>query len=58
MSKFAYNNTKNVSTGHPSFELNYDYYLCVFFEEDTNPRSQLNTAHKLLIELSVLIIVC
>ena len=36
MAKFAYNNTKNSSTGHTLFELNCGYHLCVFFEEDTN----------------------
>ena len=39
MAKFAYNNTKNASTGHKFFELNCSYHPCVFFKEDTNPRS-------------------
>ena len=51
MADFAYNNAKNLSTGHTPFELNYGYYPCVSFEEDTNPRSQSKSADKLLVEL-------
>ena len=58
MAKFAYNNAKNASTGHTPFELNCGYHLCVFFKEDTNPRSRSKTANKLLAELQELIIIC
>ena len=51
IAEFAYNNNKNASIGHMSFELNYGYYLCIFFEENTNPRSKSKTADKLSIEL-------
>ena len=58
MAKFVYNNAKNTSTGHTPFELNCDYHLCVFFKEDTNPRSQLKTTDELSIELQKLMTVC
>ena len=58
IAEFAYNNAKNASTGHTPFELNCGYYPCVSFEKDTNPRSRLKTADKLLAELRELINVC
>ena len=36
MPEFDYNNAKNTSTGHTSFELNCSYHLGVFFKEDTD----------------------
>ena len=51
MAKFAYNNAKNASIGHMPFELNCDYYLCVFFKENTNLCSLLKTVNKLSIQL-------
>ena len=51
MAEFAYNNAKNASTGQTSFELNCGYHPCVFFEEDTDPRSRSKTANELLAEL-------
>ena len=47
MAEFAYNNTKNASTGHTLFKLNCGYHPCVCFEEDTNPRFQLKTSKEL-----------
>ena len=58
MAKFAYNNAKNTSTGHISFELNCEYYLWVSYKEDINPRSKFKSANKLLAELQELITVC
>ena len=58
IAKFAYNNTKNASTGHIAFELNYGYHLCVFFKENNNPCLQLKTADKLSTKLEELMIVC
>ena len=58
MAKFAYNNTKNVSTGHRPFELNCGYYPHFFFEEDTDPRSWSKTANKLSTKLQKLINIC
>ena len=37
MTKFAYNNAKNSSTGYTPFKLNCGYHSRVFFEKDTNP---------------------
>lgn len=36
MIEFAYNNTKNLSFGHILFELNYVYYPCISFKDNTN----------------------
>ena len=58
MAKFAYNNTKNASTGYMPFELNCGYYSCIFFEEDINLYPQLKSADKLLAELQDLMTIC
>ena len=58
MAEFAYNNAKNSSTGHTSFELNCGYHPRVSFEEDTDPRSQSKSADELLAELRDLMTVC
>ena len=47
MAKFAYNNAKNAITGHMPFKLNCHYYPYIFFEKDTNPRSQSKSADEL-----------
>ena len=39
MAEFAYNNTKNASTGHMFFELNCGYHPQMSYEEDVDPRS-------------------
>ena len=57
MAKFAYNNTKNSSTGHTPFELNCGYHPCVCFEKDTDSCSQSKSANKLSAELQDLITV-
>ena len=36
IAEFVYNNTKNTSTSHTSFEFNYSYYPKVLFEENIN----------------------
>ena len=51
MVKFAYNNAKNLSISYTPFKLICGYHLCVFFEEDINPRSQLELLDKLLAKL-------
>ncbi len=51
MAEFAYNNTKNASTGHTLFELNCGYYPRVSFEEDVVLRSRSRLANKLVEEL-------
>ena len=55
MAKFAYNNAKNASMGHMSFELNCSYYPQTFFKENVNPRSLSQSANELVIELRKLI---
>ena len=57
IAEFAYNNTKNASTGHTPLELNCEYHLHISFEKVTDPRSQLKTADKLSTKLQKLMIV-
>ena len=58
MVEFAYNNSKNASTGHTPFELNCGYHPWTSYEKEVNPRSQSKSADKLAEELRELIIVC
>ncbi len=58
MAEFAYNNIKNISTGHIPFKLNYGYYPRVFFEEDVDLRSKSRSANELAEKLRELIEVC
>lgn len=57
MAKLAYNNVKNVSTGHTLFELNCGYHLRACYEKDVNPCSQLKSVDKLLNKLRELMTV-
>ena len=58
IAKFAYNNTKNASTGHIPFELNCSYHSWMSYKDevDFHPKSKL--ANKLSAELRELMIVC
>ena len=58
MAEFAYNNAKNVSTGHTLFELNCGYHLRMLYEEEVDPRSKFKLADELSAELRELMIVC
>ena len=58
MAEFAYNNSKNTSTGHTPFELNCGYHPRISYEEEVEPRSQSKSADELAKELRELIIVC
>ena len=58
MAEFAYNNVKNVSTGHILFELNCGYHFRMSYKDDVDLRSQLKSADELEAELRELIIVC
>ncbi len=58
IAEFAYNNAKNVSTGHILFELNSGYHSRVFFEEDIDPYLRSRSINKLAEELRKLIQVC
>ena len=58
MEKFAYNNSKNISTGHTPFKLNYGYHPRMLYKEEVNPRSHSKSADELSEELRELIVVC
>ena len=58
MAEFAYNNAKNVSTGHTPFKLNYGYHPRMSYEEEVDPHSKSKSADKLSAELRELMIVC
>ena len=58
MAEFAYNNARNASTSHRSFELNYGYHPRMSYKEDVNPRWQSNSADELSVKLRKLMIVC
>ena len=58
IAEFAYNNAKNASTGHTSFELNYGFYPRVSFEDDVNLCSRSCPANELANELRELINIC
>ena len=58
MTKFAYNNTKNASTGHTPFELNCEYHSQLSYKENINPYSKSKSADKLSVKLQELMTVC
>ena len=58
MAEFAYNNTKNASTGHIPFELNCGFHPRVFFKDDIDLRSKSRSANKLAKELKKLMDIC
>ena len=58
MAEFAYNNSKNASTGHMLFELNCGYYSCISFENKCYARSRSFSAKKLAMESRELMNVC
>ena len=58
MAKFAYNDAKNVSTGHTLFELNCGFQLQASYKKDVNPRSQSKSADKLATKLKKLMTIC
>lgn len=47
IAEIAYNNTKNVSTGHKVFELNCGFHSQTSYQENIDPYSQLKWADKL-----------
>ena len=58
MAEFAYNNAKNVRTGHTPFELNCGFHPRVFFKDDVDPRSRSRSANELAKELRELMEIC
>ena len=57
MAVFAYNNTKNLSTGHIPFELNCGYYFWILYKEKFDSRSKSKSVNKLSAELRELMII-
>ena len=58
IAKFAYNNAKNISTGHRLLEINCNYHLRISYKEDIDPRSRSKSANKLSIEFRELMSLC
>ena len=58
IAEFAYNNVKNASTSHTSFEVNCGFYPQVSYKEDVNPCFQSKLADKLVTKLKELMAVC
>lgn len=55
MVKFAYNNTKNASTGHTFFKLNCGYHPKVFYKDNIDLCSKSKAIDMLIIVLKALI---
>ncbi len=58
MAEFAYNNAKNTSIGHTSFELNCSFHPRASYKKDVDLRSQSKSADKLATKLKELVAVC
>ena len=58
MVEFAYNNIKNVNTGHTSFELDCRYHACISFKNDTYFCSRFCTVKTLAKKLRDLMYIC
>ncbi len=58
MAKFAYNNTKNASTGYTSLELSCRYHSQVLFEENVDFYLRSCFTNKLAKELRKLMEIC
>ena len=57
MAEFAYNNSKNTSTGHMPFEFNCGFLSQMSYKKKVDPRSQSKSAGKLSEELRELMFV-
>ena len=58
MTEFAYNNSKNASTSHTPFKLNYGYHPRMSYKKEIDPRSQSKSADELSEELRELMVIC
>ena len=58
MAEFAYNNTKNASTGYTLFELNCGYHPYVFYKNNLDSRLKSRTVEEQFLELQELMTVC
>lgn len=57
MAEFVYNNTKNASTSHTLFELNYSYLSYISYIKNIDPQSKLKSAYNFLSKLRELMTV-
>ena len=55
MAEFAYNSTKNASTGYMPYELNWSYHPDVTFKDNVDLHSRSYSADELAKELRELI---
>ncbi len=55
MAEFTYNNVKNTSTSHTSFELNYGYHPRTSYKENVHTRTQSKSADELATNLREMI---
>ena len=58
IAEFAYNNSKNASTGYNPFKLNCRYHLCVSFKDKYNGCSRSSSAKRLAMDSRELIDIC
>lgn len=58
MAVFAYNNAKNIITGHMLFILNCKYYSRMLYKDDVNSHFKSKSVHTLLDKQRERIIVC
>ena len=58
MAEFTYNNTKNASTGHTSFELDCGYHPCISYKEDIDSRFKSKLVDEWSTKLWKLMTVC
>ena len=58
MAEFAYNNAKNVSTGHIPFKLNCGYYLWMSYDKEVDSRFKSKSADELSADLRKPMTVC
>ena len=58
MMESSYNKAKNTSKKYTHFELNYKYYLFIFYKENVDPCSRSKAANELIQELRNLVAIC
>lgn len=51
IARFPYNKANNISNNHISFELNRNYYLCIFFEDEIDSYLRSYLTNKPAMEL-------
>lgn len=58
ITKFTYNNFKNINISYIFFKINYKYYFQILYKKDINFNFKFKLANKLLVKLKKLIIIC